>query len=44
LSAFAWSDTCNNVRAVIHALPCVKRACAARDSLHYEPRVFIDKD
>ena len=41
VSAFARSYTCNNIRAVIHALPRMKCTCVASNSLHNEPRIFI---
>src|SRR4030095_12055743 len=44
LAAFARGHTCDHVRAVIHALPRVKRASAARNPLHNKSSIFIDQD
>ena len=44
LTAFTRRHSGDNIRAVLHALPRMKRAGAARNSLHREARVLIDKN
>jgi hypothetical protein len=44
LPALPGCHACDHIRAVVYALPRVKRARAARNSLHNEPRVLINQD
>src|SRR5207248_9227010 len=44
LSAFAWRNAGDDIRAVFHALPGMKRPGTPGNSLNEEPRVFVDED
>ena len=44
LAALPRGNACDHVRAVVHALSRVKRARAARNSLHDQPRPLINEN
>src|SRR5207237_9126284 len=43
LTALAWRDTGDNLRAVLHHLARVKGAVSTGDSLNEKPRAFVDE-